>query len=308
MRFFLIAILACTLFAADIKPKQSIKLDSPVLDMVFRKKLYASSQKGDIYEITGQKARKLYSLSHIVTPIGEKRAQKALTLDATDEAKMVAVGGEDGCLYVLQNGSLQKSGFKTDSVIKKVVLLNENLVLLGLVSSQVMLFDIQKNKLVYSMQIGTSPLSDMALSADKKTIAMGGEAGTVYLIDSMSGKVKASYKNTNLDNIYKLDYQNKMILTAGQDRRSTLINESGAVKAKFEGEFLIYAAALSPSGGKAAVAINEQSDIALFDTIAKSRIGTAKGHQATLNRIVFLNENELASCADENKILIWGIK
>lgn len=309
MRLFLTAILAAlTLFGDDIRPTHIIRLDSPALDMVFRKKLYLSTEKGDIYEVIGQKTKKLYSLPHFITPMGDKKAQKALTIDVNEDNKEAAVGGEDGCLYISKGGHLLKSGFKTESIIKKVLFVNDNLVLIGLVSSQVTLFDIQTNKALYTIQIGTSPLSDMALSQDKKTAAIGGEAGIVFMLDSMNGKLKASYKNVNLDNIYKIDYQNKMIITAGQDRKAVLLREGGTVKKKLEAEFLVYAAALSPSASKAAVAIDEQSDIAVFDTFSYSKIATAKGHNATLNRIVFLSETEMASCADENKILIWRIK
>jgi len=306
LRVAVLLLMFCVLaFSSDIKPKKIYTLDSIAVDMVLRGSLlYACTEKGDIYEI-GKTAKKIYSLPHIVA---EKRTQKAISLDVAPIAKTTVVGAEDGYLYVSKNKLLQKSSFHTQSVIKKVLLLSDNLVLIGLVSSQIVLFDIASNKTIYSVQIGSSPFSDMALSADKKSVAIGGEAGTVYILDCATGKLKAVYKNTNLDNIYKLDYQNHMILTAGQDRKSTLITETGIVKAKFDAEFLVYAAAISPSSAKAAIAINEQNDIAIYDTLTKSHIATARGQNATLNRIVFLNETEFASCADENKILIWRIK
>lgn len=302
LSFFLFA------FGGDIKPKKIHTIDSAATDMVSRDKaLYACSEKGSVYEI-GAKVKKLYSLPPITTANGEKRVQKAFSLDVLSGAKSAVVAAEDGYLYVAKNSVLQKSGFHTNSVIKKIVLVSENIVLVGLVSSQIALFDIANNKTIYSVQISSSPFSDMALSADKKSAAIVGEAGVVYIIDVANGKIKAAHKNINLDNIYKIDYQNRMILTAGQDRKATLLGETGAVKARFDAEFLVYAVALSPSASKAAVATDEQNNISIFNTLTKSKIATAKGHNATLNRIVFLNETEFASCAEENKILIWGIK
>jgi WD40 repeat protein len=292
-------------FGSDIKPKKSYTLDSPAADMVFRgSTLYACTEKGDIYEIA-KAAKKIYSLPHLAA---QKRAQKASSLDIAPNTKTLIVAAEDGSLYVSKNKLLQKSSFHTNSVIKKVLLVSDSVALIALVSSEIALFDITNNKLIYSVQVSSSPFSDMALSADKKTAAIVGEAGVVYMLDVASGKIKAAHKNINLDNIYKIDYQNRMILTAGQDRKATLVSESGVVKVKFDADFLVYAAALSPAAAKAAIAIDEQNNIAVFDTLTKSRIATAKGHNATLNRIVFLNETEFASCADENKILIWGIK
>lgn len=293
-------------FGADIKPKKIIKLDSPSLDMVVKNhKLYACSEKGDVYEVSAR-AKKLYTLPPMVTQDG-KSQQKALTLDISPN-NTVVVGGEDGSLYVSQSGKLVKTGFSTRSVIKKVAVVSENLVIIGLVSSQAILYDISKNKTVYATQIGSSPLSDLALSDDKKTAAIGGEAGTVYLLDVASGKIKKAYKNVNLDNIYKIDYHLGVVITAGQDRKATVITDNGMLKARIEGEFLVYAAALSPSASKAAVATKEDNDIEVFGVNPNTKIALAKGLSSTPNRIVFLNESEFAACGDENKILIWGIK
>ncbi len=306
----LLIFVSTLILASEIKPQKTVRIDSAATDMVLSgANLYLSTAKGDVLEIAqGNKPKKICSLPHIITPSGEKKAQKALTVDALAQLKIVATAGEDGALYICKNSQANKSAFHTDSVIKKVLFLSDTKVLIGLVSSQLVLFDIAANKAAYSLQVGSSPLSDMAASEDKKTVAIVGEAGNVYLFDAVSGKIKKVYKNVNLDNIYKVDYKKGVLLTAGQDRRATLMTDYGAVKTRFDGEFLIYAAGLSPSASRAAIAATERNDIAVYDTNTKSLLAVAKGHNATLNRIVFLNETSFASCADEEKILIWGIK
>lgn len=306
----LLFFLTTIVLGAEIKPQKTIRLDSAATDMVLRDaNLYLSTAKGDALELSqNSKPKKICSLPHITTPAGERRTQKALTVDAATHSKIVAIGGEDGNLYICKNSQVNKSAFHTDSVIKKLLFLSDTKVLIGLVSSQVVLFDITANKVAYSLQVSSSPLSDMAASEDKKTVAIVGEAGNLYLFDVASGKIKKIYKNVNLDNIYKVDYKKGMLLTAGQDRKATLMSDYGTIKARFDGEFLIYAAGLSPLAQKAAIATTERNDIAVYDTNTKSLLAIAKGHNATLNRIVFLSETSFASCADEDKILIWGIK
>ncbi len=136
---FALLCLTALLFASDIKPKKSIKLDSPALDMVIKNsKLYACTEKGDVYEVDSR-AKKIYSLPQTTLPSGSKGIQKAFTLDVS--SANIAVGAEDGSLYISKGNALIKSGFSTNSVIKKIAFVSDNLVLIGLVSSQVVLFD-----------------------------------------------------------------------------------------------------------------------------------------------------------------------
>ena len=311
MRLVILFLAFCVcVFAGDIKPQKTVSLDSPAVDISYNgKALYISTAKGDIFEIDkNKKPKKIASLPQIPSQIGGMRNQKAFTLDVSKSGSTLFVGGEDGYLYIVGGGAFKKTSFKTSAVIKKVAAISDTAVLIGLVSSQVILYDTAKNKKIYEIQIGTSTFGDMALSEDAKTAAVATEAGAVHILDVLGGKMRGVYKNVNLDNIYKIDYKNKTLITAGQDRKSTVITDTGALKARFDGEFLIYAAALSPSAQKGAAAINEQNDIAVFDIPSKTKIATAKGHTATLNKIVFLGENEFVSAADENKIIFWSVK
>lgn len=295
------------LFANDIKPIAVIKTDSVMLDLTLKgTNLYSSSSKGDIYEIGQGKLKKLCSLPKITTPYNDQILQKALTLDISENSQ-IAIGAQDGNMYFCQNNTLSKSGFKTDAIIKKVAYISQNSVLILLISGQVVLFDTEKNKQVYSAQISNSPLGDFAISADKQTAAIVGEAGYVFMFDIKNGRLKATYKNVNLDNIYKVSYKNKMILTAGQDRKATLLKESGEIVAKLNSEFLVYGCALNDSATKAVYSCSEQNDICIYD-IASKNMTIAKGSSATINRIVFFDDKKFASVADENKILIWSTK
>ena len=311
MRIYVfLAVFAALLFGGDIKPHKSVSLDSPAIDISYNSKaLYISTSKGDILEIDkNKKPKKIASLPQIPSQLGGMRHQKAFTLDVSKSGSVLYVGGEDGYLYTIGGGAFKKTQFKTQAVIKKVSAISDTTVLIGLVSSQVILYDTAKNKKIYEIQVSTSTFGDMATSEDGKTAAIATEAGAIHMLDVQSGKIKTVYKNVNLDNIYKTDYKNKTIITAGQDRKSTVMTDGGAIKAKFDGEFLIYAVALSPSGARGAVAVNEQNDIAVFDIPSKTKIAVAKGHTATLNKILFLNENEFVSAADENKIIFWSVK
>lgn len=310
MKFiFLIFILTLGASAGVISPKITVKTSSPVLDFVIRDHtVWAATAEGKALQINAKgKIVSTIVLPKTLNAWNEKTAQKVMSIDLSLDGETVIMAGEDGCLYVSKGGKISKTSFSTKTVIKKIAFVSENRVLLALLSNEVVFFDLQSNKILKVLSGGTSPLSDMALSPDRKVAAIAGEAGIVSLIDTAGGKIIKHLKGGNVDNIYKIDLQNRSIITGGQDRRCIIYTLEGKSYVRFNGTFLIYAVALSPSAARAACALDEENTITLFDIAKRQKIATAIGHNATLNRIAFMDERTFVSCADENKILFWEL-
>lgn len=292
-----------------ITPSVSVKTSSPVLDFIVRgTTVWAATAGGEALEIDARgKVRSKVALAPITNYWGEKTAPKIMSIDLSPDGKTLVMAAEDGYLYSARNAKALKTAFSTKSVVKKVAFISNTKVMIALLSNEIVFFDLASNKTIKTLSGGTSPLSDMALSKDRQTAAIAGEAGIVSLIDTRSGRIVKHLSGGNVDNIYKLDFQNSRIITAGQDRRAIIYTAAGAIAGRYDGTFLIYSAALSPSAARAAVVFDEQNTITLIDTAKRRTIALAKGHGATLNRIVFVNEKRFVSCADENKILFWEI-
>ncbi len=307
--FFFVLFFSLTLYAGTISPKISVKTSSPVLDFVVRGgDVWAGTANGEALHITTKgKIIATSALPVMEDSWGEKVKQKIMSIDLSSDAKTLIVAGEDGWLYTIREGKVAKTSFSTKTVVKKIAFISESRIALALLSNEVVFFDLKTNRTVKTLSCGTSPLSDMALSTDKKTAVIAGEAGVVSVIDTAVMKITRRIQGGNVDNIYKIDIQNNHVLTAGQDRRVILYTLDGKSYVRFEGSFLIYTAALSPSAGVMAAAMDEENLISVFDTLKRQKIATAKGHSATLNRIGFINEKRFVSCADENKILFWEL-
>ncbi|MDD5717921.1 MAG: hypothetical protein PHW64_09020 [Sulfuricurvum sp.] len=298
-----------TLSAGVLTPKTTLRTSSPILDFVVHEgEVWAGTENGEILKIS-PKGKLLFSLK--IPPItdswGETKGQKIMSLDLSPDTKLLAVAGEDGSLYVARGGKITKTAYSTRTVIKKIAFFSDTRVVLALLSNEVVFFDLVTNKTLKTLNGGTSPLSDLALSSDRKLAAIAGEAGNVSLIDTGAMKIVKVIRGGNVDNIYKIDFKNAHIVTAGQDRRAIVYTQNGKSYLRFDGTFLIYAAALSPSASRMAAAMDEQNLITVFDVAKREKIATAKGHETTLNRIVFIDEKRFVSCADENKILFWEI-
>lgn len=307
--FFFVMFFSLTLYAGVIFPKESVKTTSSVLDFVVKgSDIWAGTANGEALRITtkGEILSKT-ALPAMEDSWGKKVKQKIMSIDISLDTKTLIAAGEDGWLYTIRGGNVTKTSFFTKTVVKKIAFISDTKVMLALLSNEVVFFDLKTNRILKTLSGGTSPLSDMALSTDKKTAVIAGEAGIVSVIDTALMKITRRIQGGNVDNIYKVDLQNNRVLTAGQDRRAILYPLDGKSYIRFNGSFLIYTAALSPSAGVMAAAMDEENLISVIDTIKRKKIATAKGHSATLNRIVFIDEKRFVSCADENKILFWEL-
>lgn len=307
--FIFILVLLSALQGGMIAPKLSVKTSAPVLDFIVRDgKVVAGTANGEILEIgMNAKVSSLIRLEPLTNYWGEKTPQKIMSVDRSPDGKTLAFAAEDGYLYTARAKKVQKSSFVTRTVVKKIAFVTDSLLMVALLSNEVVFFDLNGNKSIKTLSAGTSPLSDMSLSKDRKIAAIAGEAGIVTLIDTAKMAVTKHLKGGNVDNIYKIDLQNGRIITAGQDRRVIVYTLENRIIARFDGTFLIYSAALSPSGERGAAVMDEENRITVLDIPNRRRVAVASGHTATLNRIVFVDEKRFVSCADENKILFWEL-
>lgn len=308
MKSLLIVLSAITLWGGVITPKRIVNTSSPVMDFIVRDAIWAGTDNGEILKIgLNGKILSTQKLDSVKNSWGEAVIPKIMSLDISPDQRTVAVASEDGKIVLIKEGKKILASFHTYSVIKKIAFVSESKLLITLLSNEIVWFDITMNKTLKNISAGTSPLSDMALSDDRKIAAVAGEAGIVTLIDTQAMKIIRNIQGGNVDNIYKLDLQSGWIVTAGQDRRAVVYTIDGKRYIRYNGSFLIYSAALSPSGARMAAGMDENNIISVFDTAKRAKIASAKGHGATLNRIVFMDENRFVSSADENKILFWEL-
>jgi len=152
-----------------------------------------------------------------------------------------------------------------------------------------------------------SHFDDLALNEDKSKVATADESGEIFILNVADGKKVQTLSGQNVDNVYKIDFKQGVVITAGQDRRCAVYRPDSPAY-YLRGSFLIYAAGLSPSGKIGLYAANMENEVQVFNTRTKSKLSILKGHNATLTCFAFLNEKELFSAAEESDILFWKLK
>lgn len=302
-------------WAEVLTPQAQIVATGNVIDLVVQEGLVvAGTDAGtlEVYDKNSLSLLKKIEFEPIKDFMGDPMKSKVFSVDKIESKDHYLVMLQSPTSYrrvVIVDGNTQNMIIDEDDhyMIKKAKFIDESHILLGLLSNELILYDIDLKKEIYRFQITESHFSDFALGEDKLTVASADESGKVYLLDTKSGKLLKTYKGGNVDNIYKVGYHQKRIITAGQDRRSIVYDVKSGSFDRYNANFLIYACAISPSENLGAIAISEDNAIGIFDLNTGRQMHTLKGQKSTLNTIAFVNKKELFSASDDRFILKWRL-
>jgi WD40 repeat protein len=299
-----------------IKPYDFIKASGNVIDIVvYDEMLLVSTDKGTIesYNIKTKKQLMQVKFPMIKDFMGDDIYPKVFSTDYLKISKkyLAVVQAHSGYreLFVIKDGKKTKLiSSKDKHFISKAKFVNENQIMIALLSNEFILYDIKDRKEIYRVHVSYSHFSDFMLSEDKSILVGSSESGEITVLNVEDGKIIKVLKGGNVDNVYKVDIKNSKVLAAGQDRRAIVYDLDTGSYSRHDGHFLIYAGALSPSAKKAAFAFTEDNDIVIFDTVSDKQLYTLKGQKSTLNSIVFIGEDKLVSGSDDEFIMLWKLK
>lgn len=299
--------------AKDISPQYKLRASGMVYDiLVDDGRLFAATDAGkvDIFDIAEKKLDRSIELPGIKDFMGDVIAPKVYSIDVLKGRMLMVSTGEAGYnnVYLYDGKRLrQLIGLSDKLTLKEARFIDEDTILLGLLSNELILYKISSAKHLYKVQISPSHFNDMALSEARDKVATADESGDTHIVNVADGKVEKLLTGQNVDNVYKLDYKNGVVITAGQDRRCAVYAPARPAY-HLSGTFLLYAAGLSPSGKIGVFATNMENDIQVFNIRTRSKLSMLKGHNATLTAFAFIDESELFSSAEEKDILFWKLK
>ena len=295
---------------ASTPPAKSITASGLVTDLrIDETKIYAGTTVGivDIFDRKTYKKLKSIKFPKIKNFMGDSLSPKIFSIDSLNGEVLSVCEDKDGYRSLFKNDQ-KILGSEAHLLIKKASYITKDKILLGLLSNEIILLDLNTNKILYTNQINSSTFSDFALSEDKRFAFIGDESGKITALNTLSGKIIANFSGLNVDNIYQVDYKNYIILGCGQDRRLSIYGIKNKTKYYLEGSFLIYSGALSPSGKTAAFAFDKNNNLKVFDVASKQEITILIGSKANITKTIFLNENEIIASSEDKKINIWRLK
>lgn len=317
MRFlktiFLLLLFLNILNAKDINANFTYIASGSVTDIVLKnEKLYVGTSAStiDIFDITTQEKIKSIRIPKIKDFMNEVIDSKIYSVDVFEDKILILSQGNKGgrAIHIYENEQLKEIiSAKKRMFIARTKFIDKKRIVFSLLSNQLYLYNLEKNKKIHEIQISQSKFSNFVLSENKQNIIIADESGELKMLGVNTLKVLQVFKNQNLDNVFQVDIKNHIILTAGQDRRAVVYDIKSNSAYYKKAPFLIYSAGLSPSGEIAGIASNEDNEVSIFNTKTKKDLAILKGNQTTLTNIIFINEKEVLVSSDDERINYYKI-
>ncbi|MGB5794057.1 WD40 repeat domain-containing protein [Poseidonibacter sp.] len=310
---FLPLLLVINVFALeDLSPAKIFKATGTVQSMVFQEgKLYAGTDNGtvEVFDVDTQKRIEVIKIPDIKDFMGDTIAAKIYSIDLIKNKILIVSQGMKGYrnIFVYENKKLVKViGIEQKLYIQKASFISSDLILFGLLSNQLGVYDMKKKQQNYLLQVSASSFSHFMISENKKLFATTDESGIVRVLNVENGQIVKQPKALNLDRVYQLDFKKGIILTAGQDRKAVVYGKNKVYSLDFD--FLLYACALSPNAKLGAVAYNEKNEILVWDIDTQKYLYNLSAQEATLTQILFIDENQIVVSSDSQTINYYKLK
>ena len=299
--------------AKDITPITTIETSGLISDFVEDKGyLYVATDAGsvDIIDLSTQKIIRKIELPPLLTTKGIFVPSRVHCVDRSHNKTLLVSSGMSGYRNVWiddKNGLKKIIDEKKEIMPKSAYFISENEMVFGSFGSDITLYNSEENSKIYHRRISDSTMGGMILSPNKKKMIISDESGTVTIVDVNSSKILNTFSSEHVDNIYRVAYANKTLITAGQDRRVGVYRKD-AKAYHIKSDFLVYSVGLSPSGKTGIYSSGTENTLQLFNTKNAEKGDRLIGHYATPNKIFFINETSIISSGDENRIFFWKLK
>jgi len=315
IKIFTILILITSLYGVNIqKPTAKFISSGAVTDIVYRDaKLYSATDASciDIFDTKTKKIIQKIKVSQIKDFMGDIIDSKVYSVDIIKDKILILSQAQKGArrIHIYENDKLELIIPYTEKLfIAKAKFVDDNTILLGLLSNEIISYDLKNKKVNYRVAISQSKFSNFALNEDKSEVVVADESGDLKIHATKDAKLLKELSGQNLDNVFQVDYKQGIIATAGQDRRVVIYTLKFHSSYYEHAKFLVYSVGLSPSGKIVGYASDEENNVVLFDTVTKTKLGTFGGNKMTLTNILFINEKEFFAASDDKTINLYKIK
>ncbi len=313
MRLFYVIIIIALAFPA-LAQKSIIKASGDVSDIIVDKNLIIASTVNGTIETFDIKSHRLISkvrFGKIKDFTGELVNVEVFKLLKIGPKLFAIVHGENGFNDIYEiNGNIKNriiTGSSLNAVAISIKCCFDNQLIIGLLSNEIVKYNLKSSRITYRKQISSYAFSDMVVDEKGQFAYSSDESGEIHKIDLKTGIVKRTFKGQNVDNVISLAYSSGLLIGGGKDRRLSIYNtKTGRAFYKNTNSF-VHAVGISPSGAKVVYYDDETNGLVVFNTHTNSKVKTLLGHKSMVTRILFITENRLVSSGIDRQIILWNI-
>lgn len=302
------------LFAKELEATFSFFASSGVTNIAKDKQnLYLATNDGfvDIFNLEKKEIISSIKIKNIKDFTNKEISAKIFSTDIIDDKILILSQGQSGGrdIFISKNGILENIISSDERLfIAYAKFLDNNKIVYALLSNQIFIYDLINKKILKSNQVSQSSFSHFVLSSDKKSIFVADESGIISEFNTSNLEKIGQFKGQNVDRVFQVDFKENTILACGQDRRASIYYKNQKKPYYKSIDFLVYAGALDDKAKKAAISLNEDNDVLVFDVDTKEELFILKGNKALITSILFLDENSLVVASDDKKVNIYNLK
>ncbi len=308
-------LIASVLPAREIHPTLKIKTAGAITDFfIENSKVVLSTDAGTLetYDVRTGKQTDFLQLPPMKDFMGDEVPTKIYSIDKVLGKLLVVTQGNHGFrnVSIFENGKQQEifNAEKDKLMIKKARWINHNTILLGLMSNDLILYDIGQRQTICELSISPYTFSDFSLTVDKQFAFTADESGIVHKIEIKSCELEQDHTGINVDNIYQIVSKNGIVITAGQDRRVGVYNTITGNDYFLQKDFLVYSVGLNADGSIGACSATEDNKISIFKTASRNESCVLSGHESVVTKMAFFDDHTFISAGDDQYLMIWEIE
>ncbi len=322
-KLFLIFLLIFTnLNAKDLVPTHVYTASGGVTDIVSQnEKIYVATAASsvDIFDLKTKKLIHKIKVPQIKDFMGDVIDSKIYNVDVYKGKVLLTAQAAKGFreVHIYDNGKVDTViTIEKKMFISKAKFIDDEHILFSLLGNEMYFYNYKLKKMKWRIDVRpddavfNSTFADFALNEDKTVAVVADESGDLKLVDIKKAKVIKVLAGKNLDKVFKVDFKNNKIITAGQDGRCVIYNLKSNRTYFLREEpnwFLIYGAGLSPSGKFGAYSSDEDNNVTIFNTNTKSKLFKLTQNLMTMSSILFINENEIFVTTDSKKFNYYNL-
>ncbi len=314
-----LSILFCFSFIAlsaqEIHPGIKIKTAGAITDFFIENSNIVLSTDGgtiETYNVKTGEQSDFVQLPPVKDFMGDEVPTKIYSIDKTSGKLLVVTQGNHGFrnVSIFENGIPEEilNAEKDKLMVKKARWIDNNTILLGLMSNDLILFDVGKKQVICDLSISPYTFSDFSPTANKQFVFTADESGIVHKIKVNNCEIEKEFTGINVDNIYQIVSKNGIVITAGQDRRVGVYNTITSNNYYLQKDFLVYSVGLNIDGSIGAYSATEDNMISIFKTVSRNESFVLSGHKSVVTKMAFFDDHTFISAGDDHYLMIWKIE